>query len=124
MARIKNASLYVDSKKVATLSNADLTLNGNDEAQFGDGQFLGYSDGVVESSISADAVIPVGDVQSAYVLDAFLGKKNVTVGWQGGGKRLQLENVRITGYKEATVTKSGTLTGSFTFGGGAPSVIG
>jgi hypothetical protein len=108
----------VDGIKLGTLENASLTINGNDEQHITT-EGVSYSDGTVTTEVSGDTVVPVVG-KTKFLTDALLSKKNVVL--QAG--LIDGEIFRITMRPlERTFTtdpKTGSLKGSFKFGGGEP----
>lgn len=121
LVKVKHASLYIASKKAAECNKNDIDVKSGDEPQIGDDGFLGMSDGATMTTIQFESIVPLSGM-SVTVETALLNKTDVdiTLGLING-KIWQL-TCRCTDLKYTSDAKNGTLTGSFTFVGGIPSI--
>lgn len=115
---IRCPNLYRNNKKIAELQTVKYRLDSNDEAQVTTEGYLDHSDGQMLTSIDAECIVPVAGVSVDLVKD-MLDKKSVDMGIPVDGKYHQMK-MRVEKAEYSGDAKSGKLTGSFTFGGGAP----
>jgi len=67
-------------KRIAEVSGSEYTIDSNDEAQIGDGEVQGYSDGVPQSRLSVNLVVPVSGFDAVDILwQARKNKEYVTI---------------------------------------------
>lgn len=121
MVRVRHASIWLGGRKLAEMYKTDTELASGDEPQYGDEGFVGMSDGATTTTIDFDVIVPISGMTVA-VEQAILNKSDVDV-TSGliNGKLWQL-TMRCTKAKYSSDVKPGTLTGSFTFMGGKPSL--
>jgi hypothetical protein len=119
---IRAAAVTFKGKKIAELKSAKYSISSGDEAQHGSEGVMGYSKGQVMTKISADVVVPVAGL-STTLESALLNKQTVTIGWIGGGKLHQID-MNPMDCEYTSDSKSGALSGTFNFEGGAPDVSG
>lgn len=121
MAEVKfrAASVYFGGKKNAEVNENTVTVNGNDEAQFGDPGFVGYSDGATTTTLSITEIQPVAG-GSVDLMTAFLNKQSVDVMFFPIKGKVVTVTMRILEFEVKSEQKNGTQTGTFKFGGGQP----
>jgi len=123
-ALFRSASIYADGAKVGTINKFSLEMNNNSEAQWGDAGIAGYSNGVTQSKLTADGIVPyAGTPNATSLLLAALESRvvNVAVGTVDG-KILSWPEMRVTGVKYDSDSQKGALTSSYTMEGGKPDV--
>jgi hypothetical protein len=114
-------SLYLNGAKVATINKTSTEISSGDEAQYGDGAILGYSDGIPVTKITADAIIPFNGTPTS-IIQAMLAKQYVTIALGVVEGKILSQDMRITSVRIDGDNQKGTLTGQFTFEGGTPTV--
>lgn len=121
---IRNASIYANGKKLGTMTQATYTINGGNENQVGDGQWLGVSQGVTTTSLSGNEIVPVGGADGQAALeDALLNKKYVQMMIGPIGDKIHQVDMALMTTEYDTTMANGTLTGKLDFIGGAPKRI-
>lgn len=118
---VRNFSVFVDSKKVATGTGHELDLSSGDELQIGDGQVVAVSEGVTTTTLQVDAITTFGGVAELQLLnEALLNKKwmQIAVGLVNG--QIHQIDMRVSTAKYKTEMKSGTQNVSFQLQGKAP----
>jgi hypothetical protein len=115
--RIRPYSLYFNGRKLGQMHTADMTLMSGDEPQFGDGGFVGMSDGAQTINITCEAIQPATSQLDFDLVNALLNKQDVDVAIPIG-PNIYMATVRCTKAAYKTDQKSGTLNGDFEFTGG------
>ena len=121
LVRVRHASMFVGSKKVAEMFRNKVALNSGDEPQFGDEGFLGMSDGAITTQLDFDAIVPVSGMTvdlTAYLLN----KTDVDITSGPVNGKLYTWTSRCTKAEYDSDSKAGTQTGAFSFMAGVPTV--
>lgn len=121
LVRVKHASLWVGGKKQAECNKNDVDVNSGDEPQIGDDGFMGMSDGATTTTLEFDSIVPVSGM-SSQVEQLLLTKADVDMNLGYVNGKLWQITMRCTRLKYSSDAKTGTLSGSFTFMGGVPSL--
>jgi hypothetical protein len=117
LARIRAADVFVDSKRVATLSDVTIRYSSGDESQIGADGYLGHSDGASTSTMSITRIVTV-DGRDSQLVDALTKKKYVKMkGALIEGKIVDVE-MRCVSAEWSSAKARGTHTGKFDFEGG------
>ena len=121
LARIRHASMFVNSKKIAECFKSKTALNSGDELAYGDDGVIGVSDGAANTQVDFDIIVPVSGatISPEQLLNA---KQNVDI--QSGlinGKIWECQ-MRFTKADYDSDAKAGTLNGSFSLIGGPPTI--
>jgi hypothetical protein len=121
LVRVRHASMFLNSKKIAECYKSDVELNSGDELQYGDEGVIGVADGATNTQVNFDMIVPVsGATVSPEQL--LLAKQNVDI--QSGliNGKLWDCTMRFTKAKYDSDAKTGTLNGAFTLIGGEPTI--
>ena len=123
MADLKTraASLYIDNTKAAQMEGTTYDWTGNDEAQIGDGGYLGHSDGAVTTRVTCNGIMPLAGTNIDFY-DIAKKKKVVTVMLTLVNGKIHVIRMRLTSISIRSSHRSGTQTGDFTFEGGEPEI--
>lgn len=121
--KVRAASIYVDGRKSAECFESTYDWDSGDEAQIGDGEVLGYSDGPIQSTLSCKVVMPV----SGSSIDMFKLMKEkrmvgVTISLVDG--KIHQVDMRVLKANVQNSHKNGTQEGNFSLGGGEPEIHG
>jgi hypothetical protein len=117
--RVRPFSMFLGGAKFAEMHQAKLTLSSGDEPQFGDGGFLGMSDGAQTCAVSATAIVPATKAQSVDLISALQNKQDIDLIVGSIGTKLISVTIRCTKAEFDTDQKTGKLEGNFEFMGGA-----
>ena len=118
---IRNASIYVNGKKLGTATQATYTWNSGNENQVGDGKWLGVSQGVPTSSLSCTEIIPVGGADGQATLeDALKNYQYLQIAIGVIGTKIHKIDMAVMTAEYDTTMANGTLTGKFDLIGGDP----
>jgi hypothetical protein len=119
--RVRHASMYVAGKKVAEMFSNTYHVGSGDEPQFGDDGFQGMSDGAITTTLDCETIVPVIGT-SVDILSLLLNKQDsdINLGLMSG--RLHTVTMRCTEADYKSDAKTGTLTGTFKFFGGVPTL--
>ena len=115
--RVRPFSLFFNGKKLGQMHQAKFTLQSGDEPQFGDGGFVGMSDGAATSTVSATTIVPATKALDFDLVGALQNKQDVDVAVPIG-PNIFMVTVRTTKAEFDTDQKTGTLSGNFEFMGG------
>lgn len=121
--RIKPATIFLDSQKVGTCQNSTIDVASGDEMMVTEEGYSGHSDGVVTTRIQFTRIVPYGDTRLD-MIGIINGKRYVTVQALGLDGKAYTWIGRILSSSYKSDHKTGSLTGDFTFEGGAPEAVG
>ncbi len=114
-------SLYVNSLKVAEISDQSFTVNGNVANQYGAEGVLGQSIGSTETKVDFGAVVPVQGMRINMKSFIYAGAA-ISLAILVDGKLSMIEG-RLTEATYSGETKSGECKGKFSFIGGEPTDV-
>lgn len=116
-ATIRPSAIYLDGKKVATLTGSTIDGQTNDQRQLAIDGYIGHSDGIGTTDIDVKSIIIYGDTSLDQILDIIFGRKYCEV--QGTvGSRLASLTSRCVSYSITSEVENGKLEGDFKFEGG------
>jgi len=115
--RIRAASVFIDSRKVATAKDGSLDEDGGDEDVITDGGWSGMSDGANTSKLKLNVVKPVTG-ETATLEDAFYNKKYLRIEVTPIDGRIKTITMRCTKVGTNWNHKTGMSDGGFEFSGG------
>jgi hypothetical protein len=116
--RVRPFSTFFNGKKLGQMHTAKITLASGDEPQFGDGGFLGMSDGAATTTLTCTAIQPATKQLDVDLVAALQGKQDLDVVVGAIGPNLISVTVRCTKAEFDTDQKTGRLEGNFEFMGG------
>lgn len=120
LQRIRHASIWVNSKKVAECFKSDMDLKSGDELAYGDAGVIGVSDGATTTALSFDIVVPVSGA-TITVEKLILQKANVDIQSNLNGEIWE-NQMRFGDCKYTSDSVKGTLNGAFNLMGGEPTI--
>ena len=120
--KVRAASIYVDGRKSAECFESTYDWDSGDEAQIGDGEVLGYSDGPIQSTLSCKVVMPVSgsSIDMFKLIGEADGRRHHLL---VDGKIHQVD-MRVLKANVQNSHKNGTQEGNFSLGGGEPEIHG
>jgi hypothetical protein len=80
---IRFQAVYYNSKKVGSVNQSSVKINGNDTRQYGAEGVFGMAEGVIDVDVDATMVFPVEGI-GITLLDDLLNKKDVTLAFLMG----------------------------------------
>lgn len=110
---------YINGKKIAEISNSTEDRNVNGANQYGIDGVIGQSIGADEVKFDFDTVVPVQGTEID--MDALVGVP-ITISSLRNGKMMMCDGI-ITSSNYSSSSKEGTLTGKWSFIGGAPQIV-
>lgn len=111
---IKRASVYIDSAKLAEMSDGSFDHNNNSEQMHGVEGILAATDGNQTVQFQFDTARPTSTSSALTALeDAMMTQKLVSCVFAFGGKQYQVA-CKVQTAKISSESKSGTLKGSWT----------
>jgi hypothetical protein len=118
--RIRAYNIFVAGLKIGTLETSDYEIAGNDEQHI-TAEGVSYSDGTVTTKITGNTVVSV-DGKTKRITQMILKKEYVQIQVGIVDGEIQTVTMRCTMHKFTTDYKTGSLKGSFEFGGGEPEI--
>ena len=124
MARYRHASIYLDGRKVGKATGGTYRPSSASEAQFNDDGYAGESEAPFMTELTANTIEPVGST-GADLIAIMLRRNRVELAVTPlEGKIHQIKNVAVTAAETTWSAQNGTHTGSYTFRGPPPKLIG
>lgn len=120
-ARIRRASIWVGSKKVAECHQSTVTISSGDELAYGDDGVIGVTDGAGSLSVEFDAVVPISGMTVNPESD-LIAKRYVTVQLGVVNGKIITSNMRYTKADYKSNAQTGRLDGSFSLIGPLPTL--
>ncbi|WP_394849700.1 hypothetical protein LZC95_19885 [Pendulispora brunnea] len=121
--KVRSASIYVSGRKFGECFENTYDVESGDEPQFGDGVVLGFSDGIIQTTLSCKSVMPVGG-SSVNMLVLMKNKTDLDVALATIDGKIHQVSMRVTKASVQSTHKNGTQEGTFTLSGGEPDIIG
>lgn len=121
-AMIRAFPMYLNGKKIAEVSDGTYDIASGDEAHIATEGYMGHSDGAATTKVNPNCIIPVKGMQTT-VDDLIINKRYFSIGIPANGKFHQID-MRCVSASYKWDFKSGSATGSFSFEGGAPELVG
>lgn len=118
LSRFRHYPVYVQKKKVATMSGVTYDIESGDEMQMGAEGVMGHADGISTCTLEADCIVPVAGSPIDF-LSLILGKQNVQMEIFADGKFLSF-TARLVSANYSSNSKNGEARGKFRFTGPAP----
>lgn len=119
----KNASVYINGKKLGKATGGGYTPQSNSESVFGDGEYLGETKAPTFTEITVDTVEPVGS-SGIDIVQMYLSREEVNVAIATiEGDLHQLDKTTITRCEVRWTNNNATKTGAYTFRGGKPKIV-
>lgn len=120
----RHMSIYVDNKRVVKCDGLTYRLMSAAEAVFNDNGYDGETEAPFNCEITATTVEPVGSSGiDLYQLMLRRTKVRISLATHEG-KIHEIKEARVTQAETTSSAQNGKLTGSYTFRGGEPKVIG
>jgi len=116
--RVRPFSMFFNGKKLGQMYQAKITLASGDEPQFGDGGFVGMSDGAQTTSTTCSTIVPATKALDVDLVSILQNKQDVDIVVGAIGPNLITVTSRCTQAEFDTDQKTGKLDGNFTFMGG------
>jgi hypothetical protein len=124
MARYRHASIFLYSKKIGKCSGGTYRLTSATEAQFNDDGYAGESEAPFMLEITANTIEQVGS-SGIDVMQIMLQRKQITLTYATlEGKIHESKLCRATQCETTWSGQNGTHTGSYTFRGPPPKLVG
>lgn len=121
MAVFRSAPIYAEGKKIAEIESGDYDIDSGDEqVNLTDG--VDYTNGQITTKMTCNVIVPVSGMTTRLV-SYLVQKQPVLIGIFVDGQMHQV-TMRPMRANYKTDSKSGKLTGSFEFNGGAPELTG
>jgi hypothetical protein len=114
----RNASVYINSRKVAEIESGTYEHNSGDEAQFGSEGWMGHSDGAGITRLTFNTVVPAVGHEITFS-NIIKNKEYAQVAVIIDG-RAELLTMRIMSRSYNFDSRAGTVKGAFTAEGGEP----
>ena len=119
--RMRSASMYIDGTKIAEFEGTTYDLVGADEAQIGDGGYLGHSKGAITSRITATGIVPLAGL-NVDMHDLKLKGTEVMIILAPLAGKIHTVRAVCTGVTIRNSHRAGTQQGDFTFEGAPPDI--
>lgn len=121
-AVIRPSAIYVNGKKIATLTGSTIDINSNDQRQLALDGYLGHSDGITVSDFEAKKIEIFGDADTDQLMNLILLKQYCEVQGTIGSKLASITSRCISANFSSEV-ENGRLDGTFKFEGGEPTFV-
>lgn len=121
-AVLRPSAIYLDGKKIATLSGSTFDLASNDQRSLVLDGYLGHSDGITTSDVEVKTITPYGDTTVDQIMNLILNKRYCELQATLGSKLISFTS-RCISVSFSSEVENGRLDGTFKFEGGEPTYV-